>query len=236
MAGAVRAAGPDPRGAALCEEKGEGTQTERYPSGAVKIRVVCREGRGDAQVRYGWYFDERGRKVKEEDLVPDKPEMSRITETDYDLHATEVVGTRVYNGRGKLLESTGAAPGDPAAARAAAREQAKRTKASYTDYLTACQESPNDLLYPILGAEKEPQFFARTACACVAEKAVRADEAPLGKVWKKSKTLDPNRLKDRLAVAAIQNLGGCLCPQAFPESRLEKLCEHAAEIEAPWKP
>ena len=216
----------DPAGAALCAENGEGTHTLRYPSGAVRLRVVCRDTSGDAEVRYGWYFDDQGRQVREEDLVPGDPLSTRITERVFELSADEPVSTRVYDGRGKLVQATGG-------------EKAKKKNAvtsTFVDYLTSCQQSPNEMLYPLMGSEKDPQFFTKNACSCVAQKAIRADESPPGAVWTRQKTLDFSRLKDRSSVAAISHLGECLCPEAFPGSNLEQLCAHARDIENAWKP
>lgn len=191
------------------------------------MRVVCRESdTGDATVRYGWYFDESGRQVREEDLVPGRPEASRITVNDYELSSTDPVATRVYDGRGRLVRSVG---------RTQAAVQ-RRDRATYTDYLTFCEESPNELLYPLMGAEKEPQFFTKKACACVATHAVHDNDLPPTGVWKRTKTLDPSNPKHRATVAALSHLSECLCPEAFPESNLEKLCRHGAEIEKAWQP
>lgn len=215
----------DPAGAALCSDKGEGTHTARHDTGAVKVRVVCRDGKGDAEVRYGWYFDDKGRQTREEDLVPGDKGKSRIIERVFELSADEPISSHVYDGTGKLLQATG---GEKV-------KLARGDNPTFGDYLTYCQESPNALLYPLMGNEKEPQFFTKNACLCVAQKALRADEAPPGKVWKRTKTLNYANFKDRASVAALSHLGECLCPEAFPGSRLEQLCTHAPEIEKAWK-
>lgn len=221
----------DPTGQTLCEEKGEGTHTERFAStNGVKIRAVCRDGKTDAVVRYAWYFDDRGRQIREEDVVPGNPSATRITITDYDLHDPEPIGKRIYDGNGRIVETVKQA-GEPKAEKNAAKRVT-----TYNQYLTACQESPQRLLHPIFGLEKEPQFFTKSACTCVAEKAVRDHRAPMTKVWQRSKSLNPSEPKDRLTVAALQHLGECLCPHAFPDSRLEKLCPRAVEIEKAWRP
>lgn len=217
---------PDSAGAALCADNGEGTHTARYSSGAIKMRVVCRENDdGDALVRFGWYFDATGRETREEDLVPGHPDQSRITLKDYELSSTDPSAVRVYDGNGRFIQSTTGADAAPI-----------HGAGTYTDYLTYCQESPNDMLYPLLGAEREPQFFTKKACACVAAVAVKQNDTPATGVWKRQKTLDPDNPKHRTTVAALSHLSECLCGETFPESRLEQLCEHAAEIEAAWQP
>ncbi len=225
FAAVARPGAPDPAGAALCSENGEGTHTARYATGAVKIRVVCREAGDDALVRYAWYFDDQGRQVREEDLVPKDDARSRITERVFELSADEPISTHVYDGTGKLLRATGG-------------EKAKEKPGgapTFGDYLSYCQESPDKLLYPLMGNERDPQFFTKNACLCVAQKAMRADEAPPSPVWKKTKTLDYSKSHDRATVAALANLGECVCPQAFPGSHLEGLCTHAGDIERAWK-
>jgi hypothetical protein len=217
---------PNPAGAALCEANGEGTHTTRYPTGVVKIRVVCRDTPGEALVRYGWYFDDKGRQIREEDLVPDDAAKSRITEHDYELSSVEPIATRVFDGNGNPIRST----------EAEAAHKKVEGPSTFTDYRSICEGTPNDLLYPLMGSEKEPQFFTKNACTCVAEKAIQADQAAPSVVWKRTKTLDYRNPKHRASVAALGNLAECLCPDAFPESRLEKLCAHSVEIEKAWKP
>jgi hypothetical protein len=222
-AGPVR---PDPGGAALCADQGEGTQTARYASGTIKMRVVCRETEdSDGMVRYGWYFDATGREVREEDLVAGHPDQSRITLKDYEGFSTEPSVVRTYDGNGRLTRSTTAAETAPI-----------HGAGTYTDYLTYCQESPGEMLYPLLGAERDPQFFTKKACACVAAVAVKQNDSPATGVWKRQKTLNPDNPQHRTTVAALSHLSECLCPDVFPESHLEELCQHAAEIEGAWQP
>jgi hypothetical protein len=235
LAGSAVASAPSPdkEGEELCRDKGEGTHTDRWPlSGIIRLRVVCREGRNDSYVRYAWYFDENGRRIREEDLTPGKPEKSRIVLVSYDGPSTEPVGTRTYDGKGKLVSSTSARQ----EASAARSKKPEDIRAAYHDYIETCEENPNAMLHSFLGKVKDPQFFTKAACACVAEKAVRLDDAPPGKIWKSMRTLDRSRILDRLTVAAVQNLNECLCPEAFPESELSKTCLHAADVEKAWTP
>ena len=227
------AVGPDPAGAALCEDQGEGTHTERFEeTKGIKVRVVCRDSRTATDVRYGWYFDELGRKIREEDLIPGAPEKSRILVISYSQQSAESNGTKTYDGNGKPLASTTAT--QEAAAARNKGPQALRT--AYHDYINACEESPALLLHSLVGNPREPQFFTKKACACIAEKAVKADDAPPGRIWKSMKTLDRRKLANRLTVAAMQNLGECLCPEAFPDSQLAGMCAHAADVEKAWTP
>lgn len=225
---------PSALGAALCDERGEGTHTERHvESKTIKARVVCRDTDRGAVVRYAWYFDELGRRTREEDFVPGNPAKSRIVDISYDLQSTEPSGTRTYDGQGKLVSSTNAKQEKAAAARG---QGAVSVQAAYHEYITACEEDPGRMLHPLMGREKEPQFFTKSACTCVAQKAVRSDDAPPGKIWKTMRTLDRKKMTDRLTVAALQNLSECLCPEVFPESQLSRLCAHAGDIEKAWTP
>ena len=220
-------------GQSVCDDQGEGVHVFHYANGEVKASIICAEAGDKDYVQQARYFDRQGRGLLQEENDPADPAKSRYREWVYESDMGPPSQENLFDGAGKLL-STQAVHAATPVPRTPSEGGFRWSRGNYDDYVDLCRAQANAVLTPVTGPLSDHELFTDNACPCLAERALRIDDAR-DEAGMRSRGLDPGSLRDRLSLAAGRSLTACVCPNAVPGGKLEDFCKVAADVQRRWR-